>query len=72
MSDKYTTYEVDVDETVEMVMNGVRRGYVHEDRQLIIKLLKAEAEIAYAAGDDDDFADGIKHAYMLIEKMEEQ
>lgn len=71
MPQEFVSLEVDIDDTLAVVMDGVRRGYVYEDRQNIVQRLKKEADAAYAAGDDDDFADGIKHAYMLIEQMEE-
>ena len=71
MPQDIVSFNVEVDDTLAIVMDGVRRGYVYEDRQKIIALLKEEAKQAYAPGDDDDFADGIKHAYMLIEQMEE-
>jgi hypothetical protein len=71
MPQEFVSFDVEIDDTLAAVMDGVRRGYVYEDRQSIIQRLKTEADAAYAAGDDDDFADGIKHAYMLIEKMEE-
>lgn len=41
--------------------------YHKEFYQEIINLLKEKAEEAYSVGDDDDFADGIKHAYLVVE-----
>lgn len=74
MSTEYLNFKVDIDqdEICETVIDGVRRFGVHEHRQKIIDMLKQEAQKAYAPGDDDDFADGVKHAYMLIEKMDEE
>lgn len=75
MSIDYVNLEIDssrVDNISAFVADGIRRHGAWQSRQDIVKLLKSEAAVAYEAGDDDDFADGITHAYKLIEKMDEE